>query len=277
MRGATDVFAPVLAGRSVLLVDDNATNLRILSLQLERLGMRCTPASSGEEALAVVKNGFEYDVAVLDMNMPDMTGFDLGRHLTDLPGRPSAAPLVLLTSLGWRSDGAEHVFTAILSKPVKSAHLRDTLTECLAGGRSVRAAVAQTPEPESEVAARRILLAEDNPVNQRVAQLMLRDLGHEVDVVANGAAAVKAVEQHDYDVVLMDVQMPVMDGLEATRQIRTGVPRGRQPHIVALTASALVEDREACADAGMEAYLTKPIRKGDLQAMLQHASLSGQV
>lgn len=269
--GRADVTAPILAGRSVLLVDNNETNLRILELQLTRLGMTCTTASTAEGALELVRNGLTYDVAVLDMRMPNMDGIELGNSLKQLPGPSAAAPLILLTSIGFRRDQADQSFAALLTKPVKSTSLRDMLTALLSE-RAPKPRGTDDSDEEPDIQPRRILLAEDNLVNQRVVQLMLKNLGHTVDVVSDGVEAVQAVERAQYDVVLMDVQMPRMDGLEATRRIRTDVPTGRQPHIVALTASALVEDREACAAAGMEAYLTKPIRKRELQAMLDRTT-----
>jgi PAS domain S-box-containing protein len=276
LHGRADLAAPVLAGRSVLLVDDNPTNLRILELQVTRLGMSCASATSGERALELVRGGLAYDVAILDMRMNDMDGVELGDSLKQLPGRSAAAPLILLTSIGYTRSDSEHSFAALLTKPVKSISLRDTLTVVL-GGRSIAWSEHAEAADDGHAAARRVLLAEDNVVNQRVVQLMLTNLGHSVEVVADGVEAVRAVETNDYDVVLMDVQMPRMDGLEATRRIRTTVPSSRQPHIVALTASALVEDREACAAAGMEAYLTKPVRRRELQEMLDRTTSSGTV
>ena len=260
----------VLAGRSVLLVDDNATNLRILDLQLPRArhalrggGQRSRSVGSRRRRADLRRRGDRHEHAERQRR-------GLGDTLRSMPTNRSA-PLVLLTSLGWRPAGVEQSFAAFLTKPVKSAVIRETLTAVLTSdpdetvAAPVPPAVAPTAEPL------RILLAEDNPVNQRVAQLMLRHLGHEVDIVGDGWAAVEAARVRRYDVVLMDVQMPRMDGLEATRRIRAQ-PWRRQPHIVAMTASALVEDREACEAAGMEAYLTKPVRPRELQAMLERAT-----
>jgi PAS domain S-box-containing protein len=267
--------APVLAGCQVLLVDDSPTNLRILELQLSRLGMECELATSSREALTLVNDGLEYDVAILDLHLPDLSGAELARTLTRSGGTSAGSPLILLASIGNRPEGLDALFTAIMTKPVKSTVLRDTLTAVIGGTAPVNASIPAKPvTPAPAEVPKRILLAEDNPVNQRVAQLMLHKLGHVVDVVSDGVAALAAVERQEYDVVLMDVEMPHMDGLEATRRIRAQARNGRQPHIVALTASALVEDREACVAAGMEAYLTKPVRAWELQTILDRTAIS---
>ena len=276
--GVSVAAAPTLAGHTVLLVDDNVTNLRILDLQLSRLGMGCTTVTSPRAALELAADGLTYDIAVLDMDMPDMDGMQLAEALRSFP-RNCAAPLILLTSVGHRPEDPSKLFTSYLAKPVKSAALRDTLTAALAGSSvDLTATTAgQDADATSQVSGAdrlRILLVEDNLVNQRVALLMLDQLGHHVEIVGDGSEAVRAVEAGRYDVVLMDVQMPNMDGLEATRRIRSQLRSEDQPHIVAMTASALVEDREACAAAGMEAYLTKPIRVNDVREILARIRLN---
>ncbi|MET1008312.1 MAG: response regulator [Propionibacteriaceae bacterium] len=255
-----------LDGLSVLVVDDNLTYLKIVGLQLSSLGMVCAAVASPKEALKLVREGLKYDVAVVDMLMPEMNGVELATALREIPSVRDV-PIVLVTSVGSRPAGAEDMFAALLAKPVKSAALLRALSAALTGGalydsseRALRFSRMVTPL--------RILLAEDNVVNQRVAQLMLTKLGHHVDTVDNGVAALAAVGDADYDVVLMDVQMPEMDGLEATRRIRAEIPVARQPHIIAMTASALAEDRDACNAAGMESYLTKPVRALELKEVL---------
>ena len=265
-----------LRGRTALLVDDNATNRRVLRLQLERWGIGCTDVETPAEALMLVRDGATFDVAVLDMHMPDMDGASLAVALRALPGGRHL-PLVLLSSMGTRLPARQQaLFVATLTKPAKSSLLQSTLLQAVvpaeaallavetAGGRrhadAGRASTTTTP-------SLRVLLAEDNLVNQKVAQLMLAKLGHHVDTVSNGLEAVEAVHRTAYDVVLMDVQMPVLDGLAAARRIRDEMP-GSRPAIVAVTASALVEDRTACADAGMDAYLAKPVRSAELAAVL---------
>jgi CheY-like chemotaxis protein/HPt (histidine-containing phosphotransfer) domain-containing protein len=187
-----------------------------------------------------------------------------------LRARPDSArlPLILLSSISWRPGAEEQrQFVAVLTKPARASTLQATLAEALAAGAPAAEASVAAVVPAAATPLR-ILLAEDNQVNQHVATLMLGKLGHRVDVAADGAEAVAAVHRVHYDVVLMDVQMPVLDGLDATRRIRAELPADRQPQIIALTASVLIEDRAACRAAGMDDYLTKPIRLYDLARAL---------
>jgi PAS domain S-box-containing protein len=257
-----------LLGRSVLVVDDNPTNLRIVELQLSKYGMSCRTAPAAAVALAMVDDGETFDVAIIDMHMADVDGLELGAALRQRPGL-ERTPLVLLTSVGDRPPGSEEVFAACITKPAKSSQLRDLLVTLLSREPD-RADVHAGPDADRApvTSPLRVLLAEDNLVNQRVAQLMLDRLGCSVDTVSTGQEAVDAVQGSTYDVVLMDVQMPQMDGLEATRQIISRSDRARRPYIVAMTASALVEDRDACAAAGMDSYLSKPVRAQDLATLL---------
>ncbi|WP_051713263.1 hybrid sensor histidine kinase/response regulator [Spirillospora albida] len=267
--GPAPVFAvEVLRGRSVLIVDDNATNRRVLCAQLTGWGMRGTAAETPQEALELVASGSVFDVAVLDMHMPELDGVQLAAALRDLPaGRE--LPLVLLSSVHLRLEPREQAcFAAVLTKPARAAALQTTLAGVLGREAGVAAPVDGARRDVPGSAPLRLLLAEDNPVNQRVAQLMLDRLGHRVDTVGNGVEAFHALRRVRYDAVLMDVQMPVLDGLAATRRIRAELPPDRQPPIIAMTASALPEDRAACREAGMQHYLAKPVRAPDLAAVL---------
>ena len=248
-----------LPGRSALVVDDNPTNRHLLTRQLEGWGMRVTALADGPTALADVDGGASYDVVLLDMQMPEMDGMALAAQLR---GRPSTrdVPMLLLSSLGHRPHGSHGLALHSLPKPVKAAALRNAVARAL--GSQVDAEVA--PAVAEAAVPLRVLVAEDNAVNQRVVLLVLERLGHRADVVASGSEAVQAVQAAPYDLVLMDVQMPDMDGLEATQRIRAGLPPHRQPHIVALTANALSEDRERCMAAGMDDYLAKPVRPAAL-------------
>nr|WP_269329416.1 PAS domain S-box protein [Kineosporia babensis] len=273
----------IVAGRHVLVVDDNDTNRRILRLQLESYGMTCQDSASPLAALALIGSGVQFDLAILDYAMPVMDGVQLALALRQLPGGKDL-PLVLLSSIGRRDRSQEKVFEAVLTKPIRSAALAEALGQVLAPEVMPPAQPAPTiPQPSAPIDNRpvshrpaprerdllnagklRILLVEDNEINQKVGRLMLGKLGHTVELANNGAEAVEAVQRIDYDVVLMDMHMPVMDGLEATRAIRAQIPPDRQPHIIAMTASVTKEDRDACADAGMDGYLSKPVRAEDL-------------
>ena len=261
------------AGARVLVVDDNATHVRILHHLLERWRMTPLEFTSAVEALQWARGGGQFDVALIDYLMPDLDGVALARELRAL--QPQRRPrLVLLSSVG---DGAaprdrDSGFDAVLSKPIKQSQLHDVIAGLLESGK-VPAARRSEPAFDSGVALRhplRILVVEDNAVNQRVAMRLLERFGYRPDVAANGAEAVEAVLRQPYDLVFMDVQMPVMDGLEATRQIRRLHPDGTGPRIVAMTADAMSDDRERCLDAGMDDFIAKPVRAEALLAVLQH-------
>ncbi|MDX6318786.1 MAG: hypothetical protein QOD35_2186 [Nocardioidaceae bacterium] len=254
-----------LSGKSILLVDDNLTNLRILGLQAARLGMSCTSSDDPLKALQLVTDGLRYDVAVLDMRMPAMSGAELGAALRAVPG-VGTVPHVLLTSLGTRPAGLDESVDSHLTKPVKRAALRDALVTALTGRRSAGHRRNGSRFDSNDADPLRLLLAEDNPINQRVEELIFAKLGQQLDIVGNGLEAVQAVEGGDYDAVLMDIQMPQMDGLEATRRIRA-LPK-HQPYIVALTAGVQPADREACVSAGMDDYLAKPVRVREVHDLL---------
>ncbi len=252
-----------LIGKRVLLVDDNAINRRILDLQTEAWGIHGHSVETGETALAVIERGEPFDLAILDMHMPGMDGIALAHRLRAL--RPEL-PLVLYTSLG--GGAVDPVFAAVLAKPVKQSQLFDLLVSLLSGGAVERAPVGESAATKlGERHPLRILLAEDNTVNQQLALLLLESMGYRADVASNGVEAVEAVNRLPYDLVLMDVQMPEMDGLEATCRIRAEGPSA-QPRIVAMTANAMQGDREACLAAGMDDYLAKPIRPEQLAAVI---------
>ncbi|CAA9304535.1 MAG: BarA sensory histidine kinase (VarS GacS) [uncultured Frankineae bacterium] len=253
-----------LPGRSALVVDDNATNRTILRRQLTAWGMRVEDHADGAAALASVDAGATPDIVLLDMHMPGMDGVELARGLRSRPATRDL-PLLLLTSLGGRPPDGEALGLLHLTKPVKAGALRTAVAQALGAG----TAPARSAPDHASVRRLRVLLAEDNVVNQRVAVLMLDRLGHRADVVANGLEAVQALTTTPYDVVLMDVQMPELDGIGATLRIRAELPADRQPWIIAMTASALAEDQERCLAAGMDDFLPKPVRREELAAALQ--------
>ncbi len=243
-----------LAGRRVLVVDDTAVNREILLRQTAAWGMHGRATGSPAEACAWIAGGEAFDLAVLDMRMDEMDGSALAAALR---AQGADLPLVLMTSLGRSRDLDTAPFAAVLTKPLNPAQIYRTLAGVLGvtGGRP-------PAEPAETGPPLRVLVAEDHPVNQRLLLLLLEKLGQRADVVSDGAEAVAAVARRDYDVVLMDVQMPELDGLAATRRIRER--SGPQPRIVALTANALPGDREACLTAGMDGYLTKPLKRDEL-------------
>ena len=268
--------APALAGKRILVVDDNLTNRRIVTKLALRWGMRPSTFPSALEALDSVRHGEHFDVAVLDMSMPGFDGIDLAHEIRR---RRSAQelPIVILTSLGQRQtlqagQGAD--LSACLSKPIKAGQLFSTLVAVIEGRPAAES--APTPPQPLQRATRqtlRVLLAEDNTINQRVAMRLLQHLGYQPDLAADGQQALQAVATRTYDVVLMDIQMPELDGVQAAREIvRRRGPDGL-PRIIAMTANAMPGDRETYIEAGMDGYLPKPIELADLAAVLQQAAV----
>ena len=266
---------PALADKRMLVVDDNATNRKVLGLQAGKWGMQARDTDSPAEALRWLKSGEAFDLALLDMHMPEMDGLALAAEMHRL--RP-ALPLVLFSSLGRREAGdTEGLFNAYLSKPLRQSQLFDTLIGLLGDEPAAQAVPASSrPTMDAGMAARhplRILLAEDNVVNQKLALRLLQQMGYRADLASNGLEAIECLERQPYDLVLMDVQMPEMDGLEASRQITARWANGQRPRIVAMTANAMQGDRELCLAAGMDDYLTKPIRVDQLIESLSRTPL----
>ena len=264
-----------LAGRRVLIVDDNDTNRHILVRQVESWGMLASESGVPAEALEWIRRGDPFDVAILDMQMPDMDGLTLASEMRRYRDAGSL-PLVMLTSLG-RGRSPEE-FAAYLTKPIKPSQLYDALMEVFGGKLETgeRPAVAALDDRLAEQAPMRILVVEDNAVNQHLALLMLQKVGYRADVAANGVEALEALERQRYDTVLMDVEMPEMDGLEATRRIHQRWPREERPHIIAVTANAMQGERELCIQAGMDDYITKPIHIEELVGALTRGARRAQ-
>jgi CheY-like chemotaxis protein len=227
------------------------------------------------QALRWLTEGRKFDIAILDMHMPGMDGLTLARGIAKAA---PALPMVLFSSLGRReSDDTEGVFRAYLAKPLRQSQLFDTLVSLLSREvvKTAPAATSAKPQMDPSMAERhplRILLAEDNAVNQKLALRLLQQMGYRADVASNGLEAVESVERQAYDVVLMDVQMPELDGLDATRRICAQHPGGKRPRIVAMTANAMQGDREMCLAAGMDDYITKPIRVDQLVNALNNVT-----
>lgn len=264
----------LLRGRSMLIVDDNATNREVLALTARAWEMipHCTDGT--DAALAFLDAHPVPDIVVLDYQMPGRDGMDFARAVRARPGR--RPPLVLLSSPGHPGGDAQAatLVDAILSKPLRRRHLRDVMLRLLDQSAAAQAApvarrVADFPQVDG-AADLRVLVVEDNAVNQRMAALMLRRFGITADIAGNGLEAVEAMERQAYDLVLMDVQMPELDGVEATRRIRK-LDLVQQPRIVALSAGVSPAEIRACADAGMSDFLGKPFRPHELAAVLTTA------
>jgi signal transduction histidine kinase/two-component SAPR family response regulator len=268
-----------LAELRLLIVDDNATARRVLAEQVAKWGMIPHSAESPRQALEWIGTGEQFDLAVLDLQMPDMDGLELATAIHKLPGA-AMMPLVLLVPFGLRPDApaSEHIaFAHTAAKPIKPVQLYEMLVRALLSSKT-GAPPAPPGEPEPLLAERiplRILLCDDNAINQKVAAHILQQFGYQPDLVTNGREALEALDQKPYDLIFMDVMMPEVDGLEATRVIRERQKSGAYPHypsrtvIVAMTAHAMQSDRKKCLAAGMDDYLAKPFRPKDIRDIIE--------
>jgi PAS domain S-box-containing protein len=270
-----------IRGKHVLIVDDNATNRHILRDLLIRWGCRCDEVPGGREAIesltAAVERNTPFDMALIDMQMPHMDGAMLGGRIKKTPAIAKTV-MIMMTSMGDRGDAkrfSEIGFSAYLTKPVKHAQLFECLTTVMGiTKQSDRGASAPMVTRHSLAEGKKqmfkILLAEDNLVNQKVASILLKRLGYQADIVNNGKEAIAALEKTFYHAVLMDCQMPELDGYEATAEIRSADSKVIDPRvtIIALTANAMKGDRDKCIAAGMDDYLSKPINSSELADML---------
>ena len=279
MEITSDVPAIDLEGLPVLVVDDNATNRRILSETLAKWGMRPVAVEGGLAALELLgqSEASRYDLIIVDGHMPGIDGYDLAEKIRALPGRNDAL-IMMLTSLadaGQRSRCQELGITAVLTKPVMRPELLHAIVGVLRGDPMARARPRPLVAPAPTLRPLHILLAEDNPVNQLVAVGILSKRGHIVRVAPNGQEALQAFERERFDLVLMDVQMPVMGGFEATGVIRAveKARGGEHVPIIALTAHAMKGDRELCLAAGMDGYLTKPVKPRELIQEVERMAL----
>jgi len=281
---AVETIAPpeALRGVKVLIVDDNRTNRRILEAMLRRWEMNSTSVESGEEALAKLcsaqDDGVPFGLILTDMHMPKMDGFDLIERIRQKPGL-FAATIMMLTSAGHRGDGARCQklgVAAYLLKPIRQSELGVAIARVL-GTRAKEGPIPlvtrySLEDARNPAASLRVLVAEDNPVNQLLASRLLEKRGHRVVLASNGREALELLASDSYDLVLMDLQMPEMDGLEVTRALRQKEvvkSDGSHQPVIALTAHAMRGDQERCREAGMDGYLTKPIRPQELDAVLE--------
>ncbi|MBC7804814.1 MAG: response regulator [Akkermansiaceae bacterium] len=280
----------VLQGKRVLVVDDNSTNRRILFHQMTQWGMQADLAETAAIALRMIRTAGQstgYDIAVLDYQMPEMDGFDLAQAIRSSQ-ETRGLPLVMLTSYSQRGHQARAEFIGIngyLAKPVRMTQLHALLISTMEDHLSVPSGVPITapptgPPPKAEVRLDKgqVLIAEDNTVNQKVARLQVERLGYKAVVVVNGREALAALEHTHFDAILMDCQMPEMDGFEAASAIRAMETSGASKHIpiIALTANALAGEDQVCIDSGMDDYMSKPLKSDTLQAMLEKWIPSGE-
>ncbi|HOC54364.1 MAG TPA: response regulator [Verrucomicrobiota bacterium] len=272
---------PQLANARVLIVDDNATNCRILSSHARRWGMVPRHTQNPSEALEWLRAGEGFELAILDMEMPGLDGVALAGEVRKLPAKGNL-PLVLLNPSGVRAECPDFVrasFAGCLSKPVKSGPLQDLLVRVISGSRPAAPRTHAPAKLDPTLASRlplRILLCDDNMINQKVAMRLLQQMGYRADMAANGLEALAALDRQPYDLIFMDLMMPEMGGLEATRIIRVRQKQPAEfPHckspiiIVAMTASAMPGDREKCFAVGMDDYVAKPVRLEDVRGIVE--------
>jgi CheY-like chemotaxis protein len=260
-----------LQGKKVLIVDDNFTNRQILQLQFNCWNIESVALESGVEALELLNTDQTFDLAILDMQMPGMDGEMLAREIRKKFSRPEL-PLIMLTSIGntVRSPEIKELFSYYVNKPIKHSVLADIMLSVLANEQSGSLTI---PEIQSEMKSVSILypfsilIAEDNFINQKLIRKLFELLGYRTDLVANGLEAIEAFKRKSYNLIFMDVQMPEMDGYEATRLIKE---RWRKdgPIIIAMTANAMQGDKEKCLLAGMDDYISKPLRLEDIVNVL---------
>ena len=266
-----------LSGKRVLVVDDNETNRRILQLQCHNWGVESLTAACGQEALNLLQLKNDFDIAVLDMNMPEMDGAQLGTLLHKL--YPSL-PLIMLSSLGASLENIpKGIFSEFLAKPVKQSQLFDCMVNAVNRGSQTKAdqpLQVTTKLLNKDLANEHplnILVVEDNAINQKLALRVLSKMGYRADMAGNGAEAIESLQRQKYDLVFMDLQMPVMDGKEATKRIKELWPKSH-PQIYAMTANAMHGDEAKCLEVGMDGYITKPLDFYEIEKTLRKIALN---
>ncbi|MDX2245365.1 MAG: two-component regulator propeller domain-containing protein [Bacteroidia bacterium] len=277
----SDAMEVSLEEKKILLIDDNALNRKIIRLYLEKYGCKVTDACSGPDAQTVISQNPTFDLILSDMQMPEMDGVELAQKVRENL-QESMPPVVLFTSIGdlatLKKTG---LFAAILTKPVRQRQLVKIVQQTLNIHPVLPKVVSVPTESKTEevVYPIKLLVAEDNPVNQKLILTLLKKAGYEPVMVENGKLAVEEVHKNSYDLIFMDIQMPEMDGLQATRTIRSSTELSFQPVIIAMTANAMQGDRELCLEAGMDDYISKPFRKIEVFELISRYSqliLSGQ-
>jgi signal transduction histidine kinase/CheY-like chemotaxis protein len=261
---------PELRNNRVLVVDSDPTTRQIFSVQFDSWGMKAFNAANGKEALQIIHNEENYfDLGIIDMQLPDMTGIELAKAIKEIPFKGDI-PFVLISSVGKISNLSQDLFDAQLTKPVKLAELFDLVLSVIAEARNRKKLEADHSFDKklSDKMPLSILLAEDNYTNQELVITLMRKMGYNIDSVDNGRKVLDLMETKKYDIILMDVQMPIMNGIEATQAIHNTYPEGERPYIIAITANAMPGDRERFLESGMVDYLSKPIRFKDVQEVL---------
>jgi PAS domain S-box-containing protein len=270
---------PVLKNKNILILDDNETNRKLLLNQIKPWGITSTAFENGFDALEQLKSGKKYDLGLIDMQMPQMDGISFAKEVNKLKNK---FPLFLLTSHGQPKHLAKKVskyFDSCLIKPVKKGQLYRGILKIFERRKSAdkfKSREVIIDESFAKKYPHRILLAEDNLINQKVADRLLSKLGYKIDIVGNGLEAFNAVNKISYDIVLMDVQMPELDGVKATQKIKNEIDKEKQPVIIAMTAHALQGDREKYINAGMDDYLSKPINTEELIGILKNNGKKSQ-
>ncbi len=261
---------PELRGSKVLIVDSDATSRQIFTVQFESWGMKAITASSAKEALLIIETEDSYfDLGILEMQAAGLNGVELAQAIREIPFKGDI-PFILISTVGKVNDLPKGLFDAQLSKPVKLTDLFELVLGVMSENRNKQKNVAahSIDKKLSDKLPLRILSAEDNPTNQELVVTVMRKMGYTIDAVENGKKALEIMEHNTYDIILMDVQMPVMNGMEATYEIIKKYPENERPYIIALTANAMPGDRERFLEAGMVDYLSKPIRFKDVQDVL---------
>lgn len=266
---------PHLSGTRILVIDDEPTSVEIVHAYLTSWGLRTACAGGGQQALEMLKEAAsandKFDVAIVDLLMPEMNGIEFATRIK-ADKSLSGLKLIMLTALDWSGYDENSVglgFDAYLRKPVRQSHLLECLTDMMSGSQGGAVAYSYASGESKLVRGGLVLLAEDHPANQMVAELQLSELGFSTHIVSNGREAVDAVKKHHYDLILMDCQMPEMDGYEATGAIRNmELQAGKRTPIIAMTAHAMVGDKDACLAAGMDDYISKPVELDALRRVL---------
>jgi CheY-like chemotaxis protein/HPt (histidine-containing phosphotransfer) domain-containing protein len=275
--------SPVLKNKRIMIVDDNDTNLHILNIQCKNWGMIPRTTKNPKDVIKWIINDDPFDIAILDMLMPDMDGLELAKEIRKYRSKEQL-PIIILSSSGFQGKNKVEIdlyLNALVTKPIRQAQLQNMLIETLGTDTPnvVSKSKRQTrPEINVEKVSKRdmsqdiplkILVAEDNMINQKLIVKILSQLGFQADVVGNGIEAIEELKRVRYDIVFMDVQMPEMDGIEATRYIAQNWKSDERPFIIAMTANVMQGDKEKCLNAGMDDYLSKPVIIDDVQKIIE--------